>query len=505
MRSLSYVDDLSAAFIRRHERDCAHILMRWWQVAWYLALLTVLLFEFAYRWDVMLCILNFSFAFIYFSVILLRSCAIGLSLLGCGTLKISDHDVAMLKDEDLPVYTILVPLYKESNIAGKIVKNLMALDYPRDKLDVKLLLEADDAPTRAAIAALDLPACFETIMVPDMQPKTKPRACNHGLARTRGKYCVIYDAEDRPEPDQLKKVLIAFTRVPSKVVCIQARLNFYNPRQNLLTKWFTIEYSTTFDLYLPGLQMLGIPMPLGGTSNHFRTSILKSIQGWDPFNVTEDCDLGVRIYKLGFRTSMVESTTWEEANPRLWNWIRQRSRWVKGFFQTHLTHMRYPVDTLRRLGPWGLFGFLLTVGGSAIMMVLNLFFWLIGGLYGFFMLKAIHQGYTFSEVLNGPRAALMNNVVWPMIYAGPQEHPVWRTLSITFFAVTCTLLLANLLFILMHVMACLKRRLYDLIPHALFMPLYWVLISLGALKGYLQLFTNPFYWEKTEHGLDEAT
>lgn len=495
------LDAITREFVEAHRDDCACVPIKWWQIAWYAALFGFLVRAFLFDWLVTLCIVNFIVAFWYFSVIVFRATLVCVSACGFGQVRIRPSQVEALVDADLPIYTILVPLYKEANIAGKIVKNMAALDYPMDKLDIKLLLEPDDHETVDTVRKLDLPSCYDVIVVPESEPKTKPKACNHGLVRAKGEFSVIYDAEDRPEHDQLKKAVCAFRQADEKVACIQAKLNYYNAEQNLLTRWFTIEYSTTFDLYLPGLQLANIPVPLGGTSNHFRTAVLKEIGGWDPFNVTEDCDLGVRIYRTGFRTQLLDSTTWEEANSQLWNWIRQRSRWVKGFFQTHLTHMRNPFRTVKQLGLWGTFGFLLSVGGSSVMMLLNVVYWLVMGIYGTLLIKALSAGYTLTEVLVGPRL-LRAQGVWPMIYMGEGQDPVWVGLSVTFFVVACILLLANLLFVFMHCLACIRRKQYRLLPFALLMPIYWVLISIGAWKGFLQLLTRPFYWEKTIHGLD---
>ena len=494
------MDDLAKQYVARHTDDCAHTLVRWWQAAWYALWTGAFLYWALYRWDVALAAANFFFSFWYLSIIAFRS-AIGLmSALKPCEIRIGTQALASLDEKDLPVYTLLIPLYREANIADKIIPSLNALDYPRDKLDIKLLLEADDHETVDALTRMALPSCYEALVIPDSRPKTKPKACNHGLAGARGDYCVIYDAEDRPEPDQLKKAVIAFRQAPLQVACIQAKLNFYNARQNLIARWFAIEYATTFDIYLPGLQYARIPMPLGGTSNHFRTDVLKKIGGWDPFNVTEDCDLGVRIYRAGYSTRMLDSTTWEEACAHLGGWMKQRSRWVKGFFQTHLVHSRTPVRALRQLGPRGYAGFLLAVGGSSLMMVLNVFYWLMGGLYLALTAQALAHGHSLREIVRGPREALAGSGVWPMLYYGPGEDPVWASLSVFFFVVAIVLFLANFLLVFIHVLACLKKRMYSFVPFALIMPLYWVLISIGAWKGFIQLFTNPFYWEKTMHG-----
>jgi len=503
------LDDVTKEFIAEHGRYCSVVTFKWWQTACYFLIAAVLLFLLAYRWDVAVCLVTLYVSFWYFSAAFFRSLAVFISLAGRGERKISHEQIKALKDEDLPIYTILIPLYREASIADKIITHVDRLHYPKDKLDVKLLLEQDDKDTLSAIHQSSLPSYYEVIVVPDFLPKTKPRACNFGLKRAMGEYCVIFDAEDRPEPDQLKKAVVIFRQLPGNYACIQAKLNYYNPRQNILTRWFTIEYSTTFDLLLPGMEMLNIPIPLGGTSNHFRTDILRRIGGWDPFNVTEDCDLGIRIYTKGYRTCMFDSTTWEEANSKLWNWIRQRSRWIKGFFQTHLTHMRYPFRTLKDLGPWGLFGFYMCVGASSFMMVVNVLYWLAGSFYLLLLAHGLAKGQTLWGMIRNSVVENYEGVVifgrtfkaWPLLYTGIDQDRFWSVLSICFFTIGIALVFANFFFVLCHCLACLKRKNYSLLPYALLMPIYWILISIGAWKGLIQLFTKPFYWEKTIHGL----
>jgi hypothetical protein len=387
---------------------------------------------------------------------------------------------------------------------------------------------------------------------------------------------VIYDAEDRPEPDQLLKAVAAFQKVSPQVVCLQAKLNYYNPRQNLLTRWFMIEYATWFGLFLPGLHAFRAPIPLGGTSNHFRTDVLRQIGGWDPFNVTEDCDLGIRIHKLGDRTQVLDTTTWEEANSKVGNWVRQRSRWVKGYLQTHFTHMRHPLGTLWRLRPWGMFHFLNAVGGLSLMLLLNPIFWAALALYAGLFLADLHEHDYNVERALGVRQSFrdaQDRVVqdrtvriphpsrhaWPIVCtvrprgydeareehgwpgavwsgvkedwnnawlalrpavsdetktdeseaAGPEPPPPtppevypWNLASHVFFLCTLALVLGNFFFVLVHVVACIRTRMPSMIPYALLMPFYWILISFAAWKGLLQLLWKPFYWEKTRHGLD---
>lgn len=504
------LDPVTQEFVDNHKRYCSFETIKWWQGIHYILIICTLIFLMIYRWDISLCLITFYFAFWYFVSALFKGFAVGAALLGYGESKVDIDEINAIPEDDLPVFTILIPLYKEANIADKIIRSMNSLDYPQHKLDIKLLLEEDDKATIAAVQKCNLSPSYDVIIVPDFQPKTKPRACNFGLKRAKGEYCVIYDAEDRPDSDQLKKVAVLFRKLPDNIACIQAKLNYYNSMQNMLTRWFTVEYSTTFDLILPGLETLNIPIPLGGTSNHFRTEILKKIGGWDPFNVTEDCDLGIRIYTKGYRTSLVDSTTWEEANSQLWNWIRQRSRWVKGFMQTHLTHTRNPLRTMKELGVWGMLGFYMCVGGSSFMLVINIIYWVVGLFYLSLLANGIMNGETLASMIIGPhldssyhglQVLGYNFKAWPLIYLGSDQDAFWSTLSVVFFTIGTVLIAANFMFVATHIIACFKRKHYALLPAAFLMPLYWVLMSIGAWKGFIQLLTKPFYWEKTNHGL----
>ena len=371
-----------------------------------------------------------------------------------------------VEDAALPVYTILLPVYHESSMLTQLVDGILSLDYPADHLDVKLLLEEDDDETRQAAAALDLPDCFEVLVVPDVGPTGKPRACNHGLAHARGEYLVIYDAEDRPEADQLRKSVLAFAQADPVVVCLQAQLNYFNRTHNLLTRWFTGEYSVWFDQFLPGLQAMDVVIPLGGTSNHFVTARLMEIGGWNSYNVTEDADLGLRIYLQGWKTAVLETTTYEEATSRYGNWIRQRSRWVKGYMQTYLYHMRRPVKLARAMGPKSFVAFQLFFGAGTLCLLLNPVFWALAILW-------------FAAHLHLIQAIFP----WPVLYLG-----------------TLGLIVGNAACVLSVVSGCFGRRNYDDVKYALLIPIYWVLMSVGAWKALIQLFTKPSYWEKTEHG-----
>ncbi len=383
---------------------------------------------------------------------------------------VTDEEIATLDERHLPTYTILVPLYKEAGIVPRLVRDLNALDYPRTRLDVKLLCEEDDLETVEKIRSMNLPPHFHLVVVPDSQPKTKPKACNYGLQLATGDFCVIFDAEDRPDPDQLKKAVIAFSRVANNVVCVQAKLNHFNQDQNLLTAWFANEYSMHFDLILPAMGAAESPIPLGGTSNHFLTAKLRELGAWDPFNVTEDADLGIRLHREGYRTAMIDSTTLEEANSQVPNWIRQRSRWIKGYIQTWLVHMRHPFALLRDTGVRGFLSFNLTMG-SAFVLLLNPIFWALTTLYVFTQAGIIEQ-----------------------LFPG-----------VVFYAASLLLFAGNFVFIYLSLAGSLQRGSFTLTRTALLAPLYWGLMSWAAWKGFIQLFTNPFYWEKTTHGLDDGS
>jgi cellulose synthase/poly-beta-1,6-N-acetylglucosamine synthase-like glycosyltransferase len=369
-------------------------------------------------------------------------------------------------DSEVPIYTILLPVFHEASMLPQLVDGILALDYPEDRLDVKLLLEEEDTETREAAAAMELPACVDVLVVPDVGPTGKPRACNHVLAHARGEFLVIYDAEDRPEADQLRKSVLAFGRAAPDVVCLQAQLNYFNRSYNLLTRWFTAEYSVWFDQLLPGLQAMDVVIPLGGTSNHFVTDRLREIGGWNRFNVTEDADLGLRIYLRGWKTAILETTTYEEATSRYRNWIRQRSRWVKGYMQTYLFHMRQPVRLAREMGAKSFTAFQLFFGAGTLCLLLNPVFWLLAVLW-------------FAAKLHLIQAIFP----WPVLYLG-----------------TVGLFVGNAACVLSVVSGCYARRNYEDVKYALLVPVYWILMSVGAWKALVQLFTKPHYWEKTENG-----
>lgn len=383
----------------------------------------------------------------------------------------TDEEVDALDERNLPIYTILVPVYQETEVFPILARAIARLDYPKAKLDVKILLEEDDPETIAVARASNLPSHFQLVIVPNGKPKGKPKACNYGLIQARGEYAVIFDAEDIPEPDQLKKAIVAFRKSDESLVCVQAKLNYFNRDQNLLTRWFTTEYAMWFDLMLPGLDASGAPIPLGGTSNHFKVARLRELGAWDPHNVTEDADLGIRLYKVRWKTAVIDSTTYEEANSQVGNWIRQRSRWVKGYIQTYLVHMRHPIKLIRSIGFGAFISFQLVVGGTFFGFLMNPVMWVLTAVWFIFHWAFIQQIFPA-----------------PIFYIG-----------------SLGLYIGNFTFTYLNVAGCLRRKYYDMVRYALLSPLYWALMSVAAWKGFLQLFYAPSYWEKTRHGLSHSS
>ncbi|MDD5706652.1 MAG: glycosyltransferase [Kiritimatiellae bacterium] len=405
---------------------------------------------------------------LFYLMVTLYKIALVRAAAGAGaTMRIGAADLTAAEPRDWPLYTVLVPMYREPETVPQMVAALKALDYPAARLDVQLLLEADDDATLAAARTQRLPPGFRVTPIPVSFPRTKPKACNLGLHEARGKYLVIYDAEDRPEPDQLKKAVLAFEASPEKVVCVQSRLNYYNPRHNLLTRWFAAEYSAWFDLALPGLAAMRAVIPLGGTSNHFVTEVLRGLLGWDAYNVTEDCDLGVRLARAGYETRMLETTTWEEACSDLGFWIRQRTRWQKGYIQTYLVHMRAPLALWRDLGTRNFLHFQLLIGGSVFSSLINPLFWLMALIWFVFRpagVEALYPGWVFA-------------IGAFCLFAG------------------------NFVFVYVNLLGCYRRRYDDLMWANLLTPLYWAMMSYSGWRAFLQFFANPFHWEKTQHGL----
>jgi cellulose synthase/poly-beta-1,6-N-acetylglucosamine synthase-like glycosyltransferase len=380
---------------------------------------------------------------------------------------------ARISDRALPVYTILVALYREATCVHELVASLRRLDYPPEKLDIKFVTELDDLETGIALVRLDLGPPFELIVAPAGEPRTKPKALNAALPFARGTFTVIYDAEDRPEPDQLRRALDVFLEQGDELACVQARLTIDNTSDSWLSRLFTAEYSAQFDLFLPGLAALDLPLPLGGSSNHFRTAVLREVGGWDPYNVTEDADLGMRLARFGYCTSVIASTTYEEAPARLAPWMCQRTRWFKGWMRTWQVHMRSPLRLLRELGPAGFASFQLVVGGNALAA-------LVHPLYLASILLALALG-------------------WPMFKTGDLAATVF------FYFCIAAVAAGYLVSMVLSILGLARRGQLAAAWALVLLPIHWMLLSAAAWRALYQLMREPSRWEKTEHGLGRSS
>jgi len=378
-----------------------------------------------------------------------------------------------LKDVNarLPCVSVMIPLFHEPEIADALITRLENLTYPKPLLDIVLVLEAADEITRTALQRIQLPSWIKVVVVPDAKGlTTKPRAMNYALDFCRGTIIGVWDAEDTPEPDQIEKVAARFNEAAPNVVCLQGMLDYYNARQNWISRCFTIEYATWWRVVLPGMARLGFVIPLGGTTLFFRRKALEKLGRWDAHNVTEDADLGVRLARYGYVTELIPTVTYEEANCRPWRWVRQRSRWLKGFMITYCVHMRDPKSLMRDLG-----------------------FKRFMGLQMIFL--ATFSQFAFAPVLWS---------FWVTIFG--YTHPIQNVLGETaILALIVLFFIAEIFTITMGMTAVRAPNRRHLMKWVLTMPLYFTLGTLASYKALYEMIVTPFYWDKTEHGVSKKS
>ncbi|TPE53698.1 glycosyltransferase family 2 protein [Amaricoccus solimangrovi] len=389
--------------------------------------------------------------------------------LGPTVLEPPPGGIRRIRARRLPRVSLLVPLYREARVARGLLAGLQALDYPPALLDIKLVLEEHDTLTRAAIEETPLPPTMEVVSVPADATRTKPRAMNYALPLCRGEIVGVYDAEDRPDPGQIRAVVARFAEAPPEVACLQGYLDIYNTDRGWLARCFTLEYAIWFRVILLGVQRLGIPIPLGGTTVFFRRAQLEMMGGWDAHNVTEDADLGMRLARFGYRCEMLPTTTMEEATLTVPAWIRQRSRWLKGYAITWASHMRDPWALWRDLGARGFLGFQVLFLGALTSYLAIPLFWLTGALtYGFHV-------------------------------------PVWQglpwSLRLAFFV---SMIAGQAIMLAIAFIAARDAGRLRLLPWVPTLCLYWPLGAVAAYRAVLEIFQAPFHWHKTEHGLGPA-
>ena len=376
--------------------------------------------------------------------------------------------VAYAPDDALPVYSVLIAVYREADIARQLVSSLKRLDWPVSKLDIKLVCEQDDRETMAALKATGLGPQFEIVEVPPMHPRTKPKALTYALAGARGEYLVVYDAEDRPHPQQLRQAYQRFRSVPDNVACLQAPLVIGNGGDGWLSAMFALEYSALFRALLPMLARYRLPLPLGGTSNHFRTDILRLVGAWDPYNVTEDADLGMRLYRLGYLSDVIERQTIEDAPNHIGIWSRQRTRWFKGWLQTWLVMMRRPAELRREMGTRAFCVFQLLIGGMLLSSLAH-------------PLVMTFLTRTLVLMLSAPSDTLS---------CGQR----------VLFAIDfCNILGSYAIFLVLGTSAMIRQEKKRIGWRWMMVPVYWMLVSAAAWRAVIELRTNPFFWHKTPH------
>lgn len=397
------------------------------------------------------------------AVLYLAPAALRLIAALLGTFNPVREAIPRLAEAELPAYSVMVPLRDEAELVPQLVNAMLALDYPRDRLDIKFIVEQASRETVEAVREHLWRGPFELVEVPDGQPLTKPKALNFALPLATGELLVIFDAEDVPEPDQLRLAAAKFA-AHHELDCLQAELVIDNAPESLLTALFTAEYAAQFGLILPALAMLGLPMPLGGTSNHFRMRALIEAGGWDSYNVTEDADLGVRLARLRYRCGTLVSATYEEAPVTLGGWLTQRTRWMKGWMQTLIVHNQKPLKLLEDLGLLRFLAFEIYVGGL---------------------------------VFTAPVHALFVGLLAWRVGTGGGEWALRGDYWSVFFATVLVLGYASA--ILIALLGLKRFGRLKLGWAQILLPLYWILTSLAAIRAGVQLVTNPFVWEKTRH------
>lgn len=372
-------------------------------------------------------------------------------------------DDAHVPDALLPAYTVLVPVYRETGVIRQLLRGMAALDYPAEKLQILFICEEHDVPTQTALLQAGLAQHMRIVVVPDGAPRTKPRALNYALSDATGDYVVVYDAEDEPEPDQLRRAVAAFRHGPPNLGCLQGQLKIYNAGRNWFTRQFAIEYAALFGLILPAYERFGLPITLGGTSNHFPRSVLTAAGAWDPYNVTEDADLGLRLARFGWHVGMLQSATWEEAPDTYRDWHNQRIRWLKGWMETAIVHTRQPLRLGRELGAVRFFAVHVTLAS----MLLSAF---------------VHPVYV---------AALITSVAVSMGDGTAFDRWWWSGLVVFLTGYGVSLAVA--------LVAARRSDHHGLARHVLAIPAYWMLISGAAIGAVIEYIFKPFQWNKTPH------
>ncbi|WPZ14853.1 glycosyltransferase [Nitratireductor rhodophyticola] len=438
----------------------ARIVANAWQGAVLGAATVTLAFAALFAPSATLLALHMLFSLAFLACVLLRV------MVRLGGRVSTEPRMTTVRPAEMPVYSVLIALYKEAEIVPDLLVALSRIVWPRAKLEIKLVCEQDDEETLAALRAQELRPYIEVIEVPPGVPRTKPKALSYALPMTSGAFVALYDAEDRPHPFQLVEAWHAFRGADEGLACVQAPLTISNRRESWISAMFALEYAALFRAVLPWLARRGLLLPLGGTSNHFRRSALEAVGGWDPYNVTEDADLGARLHRYGYRADVICNPTQEDAPTDIRTWVPQRTRWFKGWVQTWLVHMRDPAATAREIG-----------------------------LLSFIVMQVLFAGMVFSALAYSVfwATALGIGIHW---YLGGEFRP---TESILLLVDVLNVALGHVAFLLLGWSALQKTEKPGFWKCILWTPAYWCLMSIAAWRCVWQLYWNPHHWEKTPH------
>ncbi|EAU42808.1 Glycosyl transferase, family 2 [Fulvimarina pelagi HTCC2506] len=368
-----------------------------------------------------------------------------------------------------PIYSVVVALHKETEVVARLVSALDNLKWPKSCLEVFLVCEADDHATVALCRKhTEGKLQYRVILVPPGNPRTKPKALNHVLPIVAGDFLVLYDAEDEPHPGQLEEAYDRYRASDARLACLQAPLVIRNGDRNWLTSIFAMEYAGLFRAFLPWLARHRLPIPLGGTSNHFKVAVLREVGGWDSHNVTEDADLGMRLKRAGYDIETISSPTLEDAPETVSVWVPQRTRWLKGWVQTYAVHMRHPMLLMRELG-----------------------------VKRFVVFQLLFHGMITAALLLPLAFGLIGFTIWLQWSTG------WERTSATALLVLDLAIFVGgyLSFLALTLRGMGTSELRPCVKWLPFVPIYWLCVSVAAYRGLFQLFKNPHAWEKTAHGL----
>lgn len=411
----------------------------------------------------------FHIAVIQFALILFKVYVVSI------TFRLPPQPPKGLTEEDkqnLPVISVILPVYKEKEVLPQLCKRMAEMQYPPDKLDLIFIFEQGDDETIDAFVRMEKPAHFKGLVSPDVKPKTKPKALNVALRETKGEFLVIFDAETLPEKDQFMKAMAAFKYSP-QLDYVHCRIDVYNASVNWLTKMYTAEFAFFYNFFLPGLATVKSPTPISGHSVYFRREQLIKVGGWDAYNLAEDCDVGIRMFRNGYKNATVlDSASWEQSTTKLGDWIKQRTRWMQGFVQTSMVNLRFPALLWKDLG--------------SFRNVLMFVFHVPGGVF-----------------LNG-----LNLIQWMMlIFWVVTNDPIIQTIftDVLLYLSVLSFFLANLMFTYFNLLGLYYRKYYAFVGLAMLSPLYWVLLSYATLRAIVRFFRQESTWDKTNHPVMQIT